>query len=385
MDNILDNIHHMKIYIVVENLQLGGYQRLALDQSYSFSKLGYSVSIISMSASDPLDDNFERLEVDLITKYKISIQHCGGGRFRQLIGILKLIDQSDAKQPIIVHSMRASVLIYLIKLLFRRNYQILTTIHQLPSLSAPLQRLKRFIYAQFCDHLFAYSVSVKLDWESRLKGFGVARFLIFSKEINVLRNGIFLDRLPKREKNLVNDTNSIYPRRVIYLGRVTAWKGLSNFYSCVLLPELSKCKILMMIPSVNLGNVKELMEPSAYARTTIVSGKTIVAYKPDPLDIHIYPVEYPRNGKYIESISLNCLEMACLGVRSFVSAGGLGTWPDLADSGIFVEVDWSKINYEIGSRLDSSKDLLSDEKIGKIRAKVDIQNQIDSYLEVFQL
>jgi hypothetical protein len=223
-----------------------------------------------------------------------------------------------------------------------------------------------------------------LDWDSRLSNLPFLQKILFSKKIIVLRNGIFLDRLPESARDSVSNLNQIYPNRVVYLGRVTSWKGLSKFYSCVSLPELSKSKILMMIPSINSGNIEELMEPTAFARTTIVSGKTILGYSPSRLDIHFYPVEYPRNAKYIESISLNCLEMACLGVRSFVSVGGLSTWPDLADSGIFVEIDWNQLDDQLGPKLNSSKEPVGDDEINVIRGKIDIQNQIDSYLKFFE-
>ena len=375
----------MQIYLVVENLQLGGYQRLALDQAYCFSKMGHSVSIISMAANSPEEDNLEKLEEDLIDRYRVRVIHCGGSRFRQLNAMRKLIGRTNPGQPIIVHSLRASVIIYFIKILFGRDYRILTTIHQLPSLSAPLQRLKRYFYAQFCDYLFAYSEAVKLDWESRLSKSVLLRSIIFPKKINLLRNGIFLDRLPKRAGPISHQSPQVFPKRIVYLGRVTSWKGLGKFYSSVLLPELSQSEILMMIPSVSSGNIGELMAPVAFSRTTVVSGKTILGYSPSQLDIHFYPVEYPRNAKFIESISLNCLEMACLGVRSFVTAGGVGTWPDLLSAKIFVEVDWNQLNDQIATKLEAAKVQLSEDQIVRIRETIDIQNQIDSYLKVFKL
>jgi hypothetical protein len=373
------------IYLVVENLQLGGYQRLALDQAYCFSKMGHSVSIISMAADSPAQDNLEKLEEDLIVRYKVRVIHCGGSRFRQLNAMRKLIGRTNPGQPIIVHSLRASVLIYLIRILFRRDYRILTTIHQLPSLSAPLQRLKRYFYAQFCDFLFAYSEAVKLDWESRLSNSYLLRRFIFRKKIIVLRNGIFLDRLPEKRFDDISESNPIFPKRIVYLGRVTSWKGLSKFYSCVLMPEFSQSKILMIIPSINSGDVEKHMEPSAFARTTVISGKTILAYSPSRLDLHFYPVEYPRHAKHIESISLNCLEMACLGVRSFVSTGGLGTWPDLVESGIFIEIDWNQSDGQIKKKLDSCRRELTNFEVDQIRSRIDIRNQINAYLRYFEL
>jgi hypothetical protein len=60
--------------------------------------------------------------------------------------------------------------------------------------------------------------------------------------------------------------------------------------------------------------------------------------------VHIYPVNYGSSAKFIESVSLNCLEMACLGVPSVVTKGGLSTWQDLQEFGIFVEVDWDELD-----------------------------------------
>lgn len=373
----------MRIYIVVENLQLGGYQRLALDQAYCFSKLGHSVSIISLSANESPADNLEVLEEDLIDRFRIKVEHCGGSRFKQFLKIQNFINRSVDKQPIIVHSLRASVIVTLIKIFSRRNLQVLTTIHQLPSLSAPMQRLKRFIYAQFCDELFAYSKAVKMDWDERLSRLFFMKKFLFPKNISVLRNGIFLDRLPDIAAGL--DSNQIIPNRIVYLGRVTSWKGLNKFYSCVMLPELSESPILMMIPSVSSNSVKGYMNPNAFERTTVISGKTILDYSPNRNDIHLYPVEYPRSATYIESISLNCLEMACLGVRSLVTTGGLGTWPDIVQSNVFIEVDWNQLEIEIGQKLDSCRSGLTDIEIAQVRSKIDIQNQIDSYLKFFEL
>jgi hypothetical protein len=248
-----------------------------------------------------------------------------------------------------------------------------------------LQRLKRYFYAQFCDFLFAYSEAVKLDWESRLSSSYLLRRFIFRKKIIVLRNGIFLDRLPEKRFDDISESNPIFPKRIVYLGRVTSWKGLSKFYSCVLMPEFSQSKILMIIPSINSGDVEKHMEPSAFARTTVISGKTILAYSPSRLDLHFYPVEYPRHAKHIESISLNCLEMACLGVRSFVSTGGLGTWPDLVESGIFIEIDWNQSDGQIKKKLDSCRRELTNFEVDQIRSRIDIRNQINAYLRYFEL
>jgi hypothetical protein len=56
--------------------------------------------------------------------------------------------------------------------------------------------------------------------------------------------------------------------------------------------------------------------------------KSFRDYKPSYGDVHLYPANYGTSAKFIESISINCLEMASVGIPSFITRGGLLTWPE---------------------------------------------------------
>ena len=153
------------IFVFVDNLSMGGYQRLALDQAYCFASLGHEVNLISLSELPKADKpNFIVPESSLISKYAIDIKSYSGNRFTQFRCIRKLLRQSAQGSVIVSHSLRATVLLALIRRTLPTKFQIHTTIHQIPGLSHLAQRKRRFIYAQFSDFLYGYSNAVLIDW-----------------------------------------------------------------------------------------------------------------------------------------------------------------------------------------------------------------------------
>ena len=93
-------------------------------------------------------------------KVLIEIVFIDGSKSQQF---KKLTNHVKASNPelLICHSLRATVFCRFIKSLLRSKYVIVTTLHQLLSMSAPIQRVRRVFYSQFTDVLFAYSVAVK--------------------------------------------------------------------------------------------------------------------------------------------------------------------------------------------------------------------------------
>ena len=63
----VDAVLSRNIFIFVDNLNMGGYQRLALDQSYCFANLGHQSTLISLSKLPSADKpNFIVPEASLI-------------------------------------------------------------------------------------------------------------------------------------------------------------------------------------------------------------------------------------------------------------------------------------------------------------------------------
>jgi hypothetical protein len=192
-----------------------------------------------------------------------------------------------------------------------------------------------------------------------------------------MRNGIYLRRLPKLSQNL----RATQSPRLIYLGRNTSWKGVSTFFEIAKQPELKKFDLLFMVPSVEDVDLSSL-DQDVKERVTVVAGKTMAAYQPRLGDVHLYPANYGESAKYIESVSLNCLELACVGVPTLLTKNGLGTWPDLAGFSIFHETDW-KDHCEIAAQiLEISEMVFEDVVARELSSKINIQNQLSKLIKL---
>ena len=59
------------IAIIVDNLRIGGAQRIAFDQSYMFADLGYTVTLCSLSINeDEKASSFAKIDKNLIIEKK---------------------------------------------------------------------------------------------------------------------------------------------------------------------------------------------------------------------------------------------------------------------------------------------------------------------------
>ena len=98
-------------------------------------------------------------------------------------------------------------------------------------------------------------------------------------------------------------------------------------------------------------------------------------------DINIYPVNYGPKAEFIESISLNCLEMACLGIPSLVTKRGCSTWPELEIAGVIKEVDWNQSNDFELTLYAASQVRFDSGKISDFRSMISIDNNLKEILQ----
>jgi len=370
-----------KVFIIVQNLRIGGFQRVALDEAYGFANLGLKPSLIVLEQFDNIkSNNFFVIEEHLIKSLGIKITGNFGSRINQF-RFFKHIIRSE-KEPIkfISHSFRGTVLIRFAAVFSKSNVDIFTTIHQLPSLSDFVQRWKRFFYSLFSDYLFFFSVAAQEDWESRVNSSYLASLILGRKKVSILRNGIYLKRLP--EVNKVNYSKKNTEIRLVYLGRNTSWKGIETIIKLAAQPVLREAKMLFLTPTNDFDFLSNV-PTNILDRITFQIGKSFESYKPELGDIHLYPANYGNGAKFIESISLNCLEMACVGVPSVVTKGGLSSWQDLVYSKIFIEVEWDKLEDTATKIANASTRIYSPLEIINIKKIIDIANHIEKLLKFF--
>ena len=374
----IDSDFSRTVFIFVDNLNMGGYQRLALDQAYCFASLGHRVSLISLSEIPSADKpSFIGPEASLIRKSGLIMKSYSGSRCRQFRNIRKFLKQEIQDPLFISHSLRATVLLALIRITLPAKFQIHTTIHQIPGLSHLAQRKKRFFYAQFSNFLHGYSNAVVVDWQAREKDESLLFKVGVSKKIDLLRNGVFIPRIPKQNSKVLENEKP----RLIYIGRSTHWKGILEFMNIVKDVHLVNFDVLILMPEFDKGLLVGL-EESVLERLHILEGKTVADVVRVPGDVHIYPTLYGSNIDLIEGISLNCMEMACMGIPSVISQNGSSTWPENILKGIITETDWLNLELTVARILDASSIgmALLESKITDIRNLFSITNQIPFYL-----
>jgi glycosyltransferase involved in cell wall biosynthesis len=366
-----------RVLLVVDNFRVGGLERLALDQLYILKDLGIQAEAryrqVEVTKNLP---NFLELEEKRIREKNIEIIGLPEGDLSQLGHFVRLF-RKNSFTLIINHSVGAAVILRMAILLTRKNINLKTFIHQLPTLSAPIQRYKRFIYSLFSHQTYGYSAAVTKDWNSRVQGkWFLPSFLRKKMTIQTLRNGIYLDRLPKLKPASPGKTNN---KRLVFIGRNVGWKNLDKIFNLLRERELAEFSALVIVPMVNPEQL-ERAEKEFSSRINFEIGKKIEDIEFGIGDIHVYPVDYGSNAKFVESISLNCLEMACLGIPSLIAVNGSETWADLVEQGHFYEVDWNSKD-DVAKAVKALSYHTSQERfIEEARRTVSIENNITEIL-----
>ena len=364
----------MKIFIICESLRIGGIERLTLDQSYQLNTMGIENEILLIGkVANSYTPTFTENEFELILKKAVRITKIPGRRINQANKIRKILNR-EQDVLIISHSLRGTVLVWLIRLFTRQDFRIFTTIHQLSSLSAPVQRLKRYFYSQFTDRLFFFSVAAMSDWINNQNFF--VRAIANRKKLTLLRNGVFLPRI--LDSNLIIMSNQNERNRLIFIGRLTAWKGLDTFLKLSKIDLLNKYDFLLITPTDPIELFSEF-DDQLLSRFHFEIGKSISQVKFKLGDIHVYPANYGSENMFIEGISINVLEMACLGIPSLITIGGSKTWPDLLELGIVREVDWRNLS-EVTESIMKLSSMRGFNRFKECLELVDIRNNINTIL-----
>lgn len=366
--------------IFVDNLRIGGFQRLALDEAYWLSDNRFRVTIICLENPKVNQDlkYLSEIEAHLVRDKNISLIYSSKDFVPLFKFFFSLMKKYSEAPLVICHSLRSTLVLKILKS-FRvtQKYTINTKIHQIPSLTDSKQRFKRFVYAQFADNLFGFSTAVSLTWTHQF-GDSISGLIKLTKRIGLLRNGIYIDRLPK----LADDsTVNIVRPRLIFLGRITFWKGLNMIESLASSDSLKDFDFLLIVPGFiesDLANLRETLGD----RLHLIVGKSINDLKFNQGDVHLYPANYGKNAKLIEGVSLNCLEMACIGIPSVITSNGQSTWSEPAFDQIFFPVKWENLDSVTAQIRIASNTKLKAEEIKIIEGFVDIENEIRKLLQV---
>lgn len=131
------------IIIAVDNLDLGGIQRLAMDEAYFFDSRRHNVMVISLS---PTRETLSILDADrsYFSRHPIRLFVPPEREIPRLYALLKII-RSFQPDLVLSHSPRLVSYFWMLRKISNICYfQICDFIHQLPQLSTRLQNLKSF-------------------------------------------------------------------------------------------------------------------------------------------------------------------------------------------------------------------------------------------------
>ena len=364
-----------KILIVVNNFDIGGIQRLALDQLYICSDLSiYAEAHYRFDNETSSTKNFMTLENKRISQKKLLIYKMPNKYIKQIFYLMQILRKTNFSL-IINHDVAAGLQIKIALILTRKVVPTYVFIHQLPSLAPNLQRWKRFIYALCADEIYCYSIAVLKDWNRRLNENYLLKLISKHKRPNLQRNGVYLNRLPKAplDKKLYGSP------RLIFIGRNVPWKNLTLFINLARTLKEFNVNILIIVPDLN-SELETKLKKEFGRRISFEIGKKIEDISFYRNDIHIYPVNYGPDAKFIESVSINCLEMACLGIPSLVTQGGLNTWPDLTATSLFHQLDWSDLTKYRSIVKDIMRQDIKKNEISRTRKIISIENNIMALL-----
>lgn len=361
--------------LVLDNFRMGGIQRLALDQLYMLADLGFKPNAffrqVELTYQLP---NFLTVEKSRIKEKNLEINELPSSDIGQVVYFFKQIKKRNISL-VINHSLGAAVILRMVSCLAGKPFLIKSFVHQLPSLSAPRQRIKRFAYALASHEIYGYSEAVVDDWNSRINESKLPGCIRKKLELKLHRNGVYLPRLPK----VVNTFSRNSSPRLLFIGREVAWKNLNFLFELLRSKELRNFNALIVLPSIDLKTRLQL-EAEFPNRVQFEIGKKIEDIVFERSDINIYPVNYGQGAKFIEAVSINCLEMACVGIPSLITSGGNQTWSELAKLGVLREVDWRDTKVISSQLLELQAMKFSEDVIDEAQRTVDIKNNLQSLL-----
>jgi glycosyltransferase involved in cell wall biosynthesis len=324
----------LNAFLSVDDLRVGGIQRLVMDEAYALAEQGYCVQIINFGAEIEKDSilHVDGMTSDQLSKKTIFITNLSGDNFSKFSRLRMFIKQNEVRS-VICHSPSASFWFRLAALSLFRQMKISLWIHQVLTLSDPVQATKRVILSTTASKLFFSAVQFKLEWEANPAD-RLIRKLRGAQCRAVDRLGVYLPRVMREVDRLECKENAIH---IIYASRLTPWKGLDKFDQIIKRnPNFH--------PVVLSVNVPKSLSSASYFNDEY-KDHLLICKSPSYLSnlnnsVHIYPTCYGNQVRNPQSIGLNVMEFALMGIPSLVSHEVTSTYPELLESTLVEVVDW---------------------------------------------
>lgn len=322
------------IFLAVDDLRVGGIQRLVMDEAYALSAEGYAVQIITFGSKRENDSiiQVDGITTEILFEKSILVLNFPSEKIAKLKALRFLIINSKI-ESIICHSPSASFWFRFASITCFRRIKISLWIHQVLTLSDRVQALKRVILSATANKIYFSAVQFKLEWERNIVDKIISKVRA-KQHRGVDRLGIYLPRVLQNTGGIICDPKIIH---LIYASRLTPWKGLEEFNKIIERNSENHSVKLTV-------NLNDDLTPS---RKKVIPQKdhVVLCKAPNTLknlkkSVHLYPTHYGNKVKYPQSIGLNVMEFAVLGIPSLISHEIVTTYPEILDSILVRCVDW---------------------------------------------
>lgn len=368
------------IYILVDNLNVGGIQRLSMDESYWLKAKDFESSILVLGESSQ-----ETTIIDIDGNYfdmnKIHIIYLGKSKATQFSNLIKTFRKSSKNTVVVSHSAGGTPLIFLSRIFTLKKIKVFLWIHQAITLSERVQAHKRVFYSLFAKKLFFGARHFQEEWFDFVKT-SIWKYFYF-KRGHFDRIGVFLPRVIWSGHEQVDFCkNSLLIAHIIFASRMSSWKGYEKFREICsnLIGEKIHSIVMRIGPKENHFSIPEDNDFEHSALN--ISPSMIYTNRSE---VHFYPTNYGEKVRYPQSIGLNVLEFLALGVPSLISQESFLTFPELQDSPLIYVVDWESLS-DVKIAFEKAKSLEAQDRMKEAKqlsTAVSIERHMNRIVEEF--
>lgn len=368
------------IFILVDSLNVGGIERLSLDESYWLKAANINSSVLVLGIHK---QSTTIMDVDDVyfTENKINIVYLGKNKLTQLRSLVKLFKKTSKKSIVVSHSAGGIGLIFLSKILTFKKIRAFLWIHQAITLSKRAQANKRIFYSLFAEKIFFGARHFQIEW-TRYISRSIWKVFYYKKS-HFDRIGVFLPRVnwEKHEKVHFCD-NHPQVSHIIFASRMTSWKGFEKFQD--ICDSLLNREIHSIVMRVNSGEISNKSNKVDEFEHTAVNLSPSNIHTNNRL-VHFYPTNYGNKVRYPQSIGLNVLEFLALGIPSLISQESFLTFPELKNSPLIQVVDWDSLS-DVKVAFEKAKSLNVQERMKEAKhlfSAISIEKHMNTIVEEF--
>jgi glycosyltransferase involved in cell wall biosynthesis len=328
------------ILIVIDNLKIGGIQRLALDECYYLKNKQVPFKLIVLDKPPKSENSMLEVDGDYFSNNTFDVKFLGKNKIIQIFLLFKLVKHLNKNSTVVAHTVAGSLKIRIAGLLLMRRVRILLWIHQFIFLSDRAQAHKRIWYSLSASKLLFGAKQFQVEWNNYINGSTLLK-MIYKKVTYFSRIGIYLDRVLWTKHPCYKTLNS-ESKYILFASRITDWKGIDSFIQIQKHMEKYNSKSIVLTSGDSSSKLKSILPINS--ETELVFNKCPSYFREVNNLVHLYPTNYGKSLINNQGIGLNVLEFIALGIPSVISTDSFQTFPELQNLELLLTNNWHDLN-----------------------------------------